>query len=468
MNKLTLLLLIIFLSLALVVRLYKIDNPLADWHEFRQADTAGVSRHYFQNGIDLLHPRYHDLSNIQSGKDNPQGYRFVEFPLYNAAHALLTRVSGLPIDQTGRVFSVALSVLSLIGLFLLARSFWGDGVALLVLLFASVNAYWVYYSRVVLPEPLMIALGLWSLLSFVQFIRGKSVIYAVLGGLLFGLAILVKPFILVWFLGIPLALILKKDYQKILVFGAIVVIGLIPFILWRLWSLKSPEGIPVYAWLLNGDGIRFRPAFFRWLFYERLVKLILGGWGTAALLIGLAKKWKDEDLIPLGMLFGSILYLFIIATGNVRHDYYQILFFPPLALFIGRGLWQLTSSKWTGKLQGIAVASSIFIASTGFGWYEVIGYYQINHPEIVEAGKNVDLLVPKNAKVIAPYNGDTAFLYYTNRQGWPLGYDIDKKIGQGASVYASVVFDDETNSLMKKYRLIKKTSKFVIIDLVNK
>src|SRR5581483_12450551 len=72
---------------AFVVRLYRLNNPIADWHSWRQADTSAVSRNFVKHGYDILHPRYDDLSNVQSGYDNPNGYRFVEFPVYNIAQA---------------------------------------------------------------------------------------------------------------------------------------------------------------------------------------------------------------------------------------------------------------------------------------------------------------------------------------------------------------------------------------------
>ena len=56
------LILSLILVIAFFLRLYKINNPLADWHSFRQADTAAVTRYYVENGIDLLNPRYHDVS----------------------------------------------------------------------------------------------------------------------------------------------------------------------------------------------------------------------------------------------------------------------------------------------------------------------------------------------------------------------------------------------------------------------
>ncbi|KKR25926.1 MAG: hypothetical protein UT58_C0029G0006 [Microgenomates group bacterium GW2011_GWC1_39_7b] len=447
------------------MRLYKLDNPIADWHEFRQADTASVSRNYIKYGIDLLKPTYGDLSNIQSGKDNPKGYRFVEFPIYNGLHALLVQVSGLTIEKAGRLLSVILSVVGLLGMWFLARLIWDDLTAILIIGFASVNAYWVYYSRVILPEPLMITSATWALYFLVRYIFFNEKKSVLAGGVLLSIALLVKPFIIVWFIGLPLFIISKRKWKQLIILTFIFVTALLPFLLWRWWIQQFPEGIPASRWLFNGDGIRFRPAFFRWLFYERISKLILGGWGVAALIIGLAKKISDKGTVIYGMLIGSIVYLFVIATGNVRHDYYQILLFPALAFFVGRGLKELITGTWVNKKTAWLIACGVFFGSNVFGWYEIKGYYQINHPEIIEAGQHADKILPKSAKVIAPYFGDTAFLYQTNRPGWPLGYGIEDKINKGATAYVSVNFDQETQELMQKYKVLIKTPKYVIINL---
>jgi len=79
------------------------------------------------------------------------------------------------------------------------------------------------------------------------------------------------------------------------------------------------------------------------------------------------------------------------------------------------------------------------------GWLGIKDDYQINHPEIIEAGKMVDEITPKDALVIAPYNGDTAFLYQTNRWGWPAIEDsIDNIIAKGADFYVTVDNDGST------------------------
>ena len=69
----------ILVLLGFFVRLYRFDNPIADWQSWRQADTASVGRNYVKNGIDLLHPRMNNISNVQSGLENPQGIFMLNF-----------------------------------------------------------------------------------------------------------------------------------------------------------------------------------------------------------------------------------------------------------------------------------------------------------------------------------------------------------------------------------------------------
>src|SRR5438132_12779397 len=79
------LILVLILVGAFLVRLYKINNPLGDWHSWRQADTASMTQIFADQGVNLLYPKYYDVSNLQTGTDNIEGLRYVEFPIYNLA-----------------------------------------------------------------------------------------------------------------------------------------------------------------------------------------------------------------------------------------------------------------------------------------------------------------------------------------------------------------------------------------------
>ena len=246
-------------------------------------------------------------------------------------------------------------------------------------------------------------------------------------------------------------------------------ITIVPFLWWRQWILQYKEGIPVFLWLLNDGNIRFKGAWFHWLFAERVSKLILGYWGVVFVGLGITLKLdKKEKWVPPLLLLGSIAYLVIFAAGNVRHDYYQILLLPVICLYAGKGIAYLLTNTNFSRVASITFLVVGIGFTTAFSWFHMRTYYWINRPEIIMAGIEADRILPKDAKVIAPYNGDTTFLYQTKRTGWPLGFDIDKKLAQGATHYVTVSPTDadwETKTLAETYTVLVRNDTFAIIDL---
>lgn len=461
------------LILAFTVRLYKVDNPIADWHSFRQADTASVTRNFVDKGVNLLVPTYHDNSNIQSGKDNPNGYRMVEFPFYNYLHyAVYTIYPSIGLDTAGRLTSVLLSLVSIYLVFLIGSKLSGFFVGFLASLFMAVLPFSIYFSRVVLPEPLMITTVLasyWYLIKMSETTGVKKRVNLLISSILLSIAMLVKPFAL--FFALPHLGIVFRSWAKgelnaldVLFFA---LLGGGPFAWWRKHILDYPAGIPASDWLINSTGIRFRPAWFRWLFAERIGKLILGIYGTTFLTLGLIAKPQKEGITYWLWAIGIVLYFSVIAGGNVQHDYYQAITIPFLCFILAKGMALVLSLSQTtySRFLTIIMTLVIFVTMISLSWYDIKGYYQVNNWPIVEAGQAVDRLIPKDAKVIAPYNGDTAFLYQTKRAGWPIGYDIEDKVAKGASYYVSVVYDDEARMLEKKHTVIEKNDRYIIIKL---
>ncbi|MBP8591221.1 glycosyltransferase family 39 protein [Candidatus Shapirobacteria bacterium] len=473
-------LLALIFILAFSLRLYKIDNPIADWHSWRQADTAAVSRNFIKYSFNPFYPRFDDLSSIPSGKENPQGWRFVEFPVFNLIHAGLFKLfDTFSLEIWGRLTAAISSLFSLLFLYLLAKIFFGKKTALLTAFFFAALPFNVYYSRVILPEPLMIAFSLGTLYFFVKFIEDKEIMAWLISCLLGILALLAKPYA-VFIMGLPMAYLSlsqllkerkdKKALKKDLLLTILYVVFLfLPFLLWRDWMKNFAEGIPANEWLFNAGNMRFKPVWWRWLFYERIGKLILGAWGTTFLILGLiSKKDRHADAFFYSFLTGALLFLVIFARGNIQHDYYQALIIPALCLALGRGANLLLASfeKKSYPFLRYCLTIVCLLFTLLFSFFEVRGYYQINNPAIIEAGKRADTILPKDAKVVAPYGGDTAFLYQTNRPGWPaITGSIDDMIKLGATHYVSVNFDKDTKRVMEKYPVLEKTEKYVIVEL---
>jgi len=478
-NKIILFAFICIACISIVLRLYNITAPIADWHSFRQVDTASVARIFVERGIDFLHPRYHDLSNIQSGKDNPEGWRMVEFPLYQGIAALFKNTLGmLSIEVWLRFITIFASTATALLLGIWVKNRVSVKAGLLSAFVYAVLPYSMFYGRIILPDPLMVffSIGALTILDGFGSKQKLSLAQIIAGSIFASLAVLVKPYAV--FLLLPILPILwerKKNYSSLIFqYLFIGILTVVPFLLWRKWIAQFPEGIPVSEWLLNGNGIRFKGSWFEWLFAERIGKLLLGFWGLIPFGFGLITQFgKNRENVFTWLLGGSLLYLIVVASGNVQHDYYQIALLPILCIYVGKGFaWLIDKTiKRTDIIHPISsgillVISFIFMEM--FGWFTIRTYYWINKPEIVEAGKMADEILPKDAKVIAPYMGDTTFLYQTGRTGWPLNFDIEKKRAMGATHYVTVSPTDddfETKSLASEYTVLFRNDKFAIIDL---
>lgn len=468
----------IVIVLTILLRFYHFNAPVADWHSWRQVDTAAVLRNFITFGFDPLRPRYDDLSNIQSGKDNPQGYRMVEFPVYQSiAFGLIQNFPKVTVEQALRLVSIFASAVTVGFLMLLVQRIAGSTASFFTGIVYAVLPYNVFYGRSILPEPVMIAFAVAAVyfaVSGVEYKTRKTFIFLLLSSFSAALALLAKPYAA--FLLLPAAwVICRYVYQssrnqrllRIGILAVYVVFTIIPLYLWRQWITQFPEGVPVSSWLFNEGNIRLKGAWFYWLFGERIGTLIFGHWGLVFVILGFFYKLKKTEGIISGWMLGTAAYLVIIARGNVQHDYYQQLLVPLLALLSGLGITFILRYKATALVYRGLLVTVLLGFTLAFSWYEVRGFFWINRPEIVAAGVEADTILPYSAKVIAPYNGDTTFLYQIKRQGWPIGFEIDDKIAKGATHYVTVSVDGdgETDDLTSRYTVLKRNQQFVIIDL---
>jgi hypothetical protein len=470
--------LILIFLLGFVVRLYRFNGPVADWHSWRQADTSSVSRNFVNKGFDVLHPTYQDLSNVPSGLDNPNGYRFVEFPIYNVLQAGGYKIfPGLTLEEWGRLVTILASLLASLFLYLIVKKRFGNLAGFLTLIFFLFIPYNIYYDRTILPDPSMVTASLGGIYFFYIWIeKEKTSILSIkfIMSLLFTiLAFLLKPYAL--FFTLPMIYLVFerfgfgfwKKYQLWL----FAIISVIPLIAWRAWMTQFPAGIPVSNWLFNAGNIRFKPAYFYWIFADRIGRLVSGYWGVVFIALGFLKKYKLKDLIfVLSFIVSSLAYVVVIARGNVQHDYYQILIIPSLAMLMGLGASTLLKPlEHYNKIVAYLVFAVCFGFAVFFGWYFVRDYFNINNPSIVVAGEAVDKLTPKDAKVIANYDGDTSFLYQTKRSGWA-SYEkpLPEMVQMGASylIIANPVVADL--NFGKTYKIVAHTSQYIIFNLKQK
>lgn len=461
----------IIIFLGFLARLYKIDSPIADWHSWRQADTAAVTRNFIKEGFNPLIPKYDDMSGVSEKTPviNPQRFRFVEFPLYNIAVYPLYLLFGQNVIYD-RLISIIFSLGSAVLIFFIVKKYAGLGTALLSAFIFALLPFNVFFSRTTLPEPTFVFFALGMLYFVDEWIEKNTINLLITSFIFTAVAFLIKPWAIFFFLPLLYSMLVKNNTRKFwLKFIIFTALALAPFVLWRLWILQQSEGIPASAWLLNGDGIRFRPAFWWWIISERMGREILGATGLVLFFLGLIARPKNGNYFLHFWAVSSFLFIIVFATGNVRHNYYQISLIPVASIFFSLGIMQLIrgGTLFIPRFWTILLALILFPLSFYFSYNIVKEFYKINNPDMVEAGRMADKILPKDAVVLAPYNGDSAFLYQTNRAGFAVASlpIPDLVADYGVSAYVSTTRDDKTNWVLRHFEVLLKTQKFVIADL---
>ena len=464
----------IILLIAIAFRSYKINTPLIEFHSWRQADTAAVARNFARDGINLLLPRYDDVSPLQTGVDNPNGYRMVEFPLYNAVIAIAYRVAPfISITIWGRIISIIESLIIIACLYAIAKREMNRLAASIAGIIFAILPFFVFYTRAILPETMAIMFIMVS----VYVIYSKQTWQRVLISLIcFCLAVLVKPTTIFYGLGVVYLLTRNQPLRVKNVGIRLVAVGLalIPFALWRLYIQRFPEGIPGSEWLLaytnTSQGLQniyFRPAFFRWVFHERLNLLILGSFNLVLFINGLLARTKT--LLPYAFLISSAAYIFTFQGGNVQHEYYQILILPTVALFAGLGAAQLVKVAHDWKYQ--IVAYGIIVCSLIAGWFiswDKVHHYYYSLSDIPQFAKIVQTFTSPTDRIVVDTGGDTTALYAFDRKGSPGIYGGVAQMKEKGYGYVFTYNHTTADSLQKEDPTIKRifeNDRFVLFKL---
>lgn len=475
-KKKDLFLIIFIVIIGLIFRIYKINTPLADHHSWRQADTAAVAKNFLKEGFSILTPKFDDLSSIPSGKDNPNGYRMVEFPIYNTIFAFFYRYFPFfTLDIYGRLTSIFFSLIISVIIYYLVLKEEGRIAAFFSSLIFAIMPFFVYYSRVVLPEMTAVAFSLLSIASLYLYLQNKknfSVFFYFLSMFFYALSLLTKPTTI--FFSFPLAYLFFRKFRfeviKKISFYLFFLIGITPFVLWRIWILNFPEGIPASQWLLfqvntyqGLQNIFFKPAFFRWLFKERIATLILGNYLVVFLVLGFLKK-PLKSFFFLWMGIGHLLYLFIFQGGNVQHDYYQVIILPSLAIFSGIGISMLIKEKIFFPILNLISVIILISFSFFFSYYHVKDFY--SYPQdLITTANLIKAFTKENDKIITDRSGDTTLLYLSERKGFPAITDDLETMKKKGGKYLITDKKELAEKIKNQYKLIFESDRIFIFEL---
>lgn len=476
--------LLLILAFALAVRLVHIDFPVGGFAAWRQADTAAMSRNFFEQGYDFFRPQ------IDWGGNGP-GYVETEFPLYQYLVALLYGLFG-PQEWLGRALSTACALLSVVGLFLFVRKVFNQRVALWAAGFYALGPLNIFYSRAFMPESMMLMASVWGVFFFYRWTTEDRLSDLALSALCIALAALLK--ITALFLGVPLLWLAWSKFRwaflskPVLWTYATLVLVLVGVWYYHAHMLYLQSGLTFGIWLPGKNkwgmvGPLFSLKFYNDVFFKSIAERHLTYAGFFLFLIGLFlhRESPAERLFD-WWLIGFLFFVAVVTTGNQIHEYYQLPVVIPAAVFVGKALDRFTRrGAWQeGRRTLTAVVWCCLVFFLLLSAHRVYHYLKGEDPSgpLFQLADAVQQYSAAGDLVIAFDDYDPIFLYRSHRKGWHCTVAelsekfLDEKSQQGAKLLfadQSVIHDSNAESafaeVKRHYRVLAQNAEYVIIDL---
>jgi 4-amino-4-deoxy-L-arabinose transferase-like glycosyltransferase len=438
------------LALGFAFRWYRIGIPYVDAHSWRQVTNADIARLWTQLPINPLFP--------QVSWGGPDGYAGLEFPLLHVITALVWRVVGVS-DVAGRLVAVAFSLASIWLIYLLGRRLFNVAVGRGAAFLLAFSPSFVYFGRTLLSDVPMITFSIAAVLGYAAYFQTNRHRDAVLGTICLALAGLVK---------VP----------AILILGPIIWLGWLAR-RWRLlYDAEFAIGLiiafgAIAAWYLHVDRIYLDTGLTQAIFrpssrYTGEIAAYSGvfttvshwtTWGdpeNRAFLLDIVGRFLHMHLTPLGAVgvaLGfvrfqtprrTVLDVWVLAAaslvavslvGQYYHEFHQLPFHPPLALFFGLGMQPLFAwERWPLALErrriAGALAATMFVVLSGtaiwsFMESSVFLLYRPNtlNTSLIDAGRAIAEATPDGSLlVVVEYDragsNSPMLLYYARRRGW--------------------------------------------------
>ncbi len=317
------------LIVALLLRLKGINNPLLDDQAWRQADTAAMATHMLGHladfpGVFFPHLNYDAIV--------PQKVE-LEFPFLPYLLAVTWSILGWA-DVWGRLWSVLFSLLTVWGIYDLARRIFSERVALLASGIYTVMPLAVYYGRVIMPEPVAQVLSVWAINLLWRWRRAPTLGKLCGAGLLISAAILAKLPQLMLF---PVALFLgfwplrRSELRNLVLYSLLALF--LPMVYYTWVHFRSDYSSQFVSGIVSGQVVQAQE--YHW---EELGKnLSRSGLSLFVLLltfIGGLRIILFPSLARSGLVVWLMVCLFYvgIVCSRIPLDYYLVPILPLVAL----------------------------------------------------------------------------------------------------------------------------------------
>lgn len=344
---------------AFAVRLYRIDQPLLDFHPTRQYRTAILARVYYYQGVESIGQWKKQLHVAYKNR-----IPLLEPPVGELVAASLYRIAGAEYLWLPRIASCAYWLVGGIFLYLIACRLISPNAAFFSILFYLFWPYNIFIGKSIQPEAMMVMLYLCSVFLMLRYYDHPTVTRLIPAAVAAGCAILIKPYIIFPIYAAFISLGIFKQGVAGFVMSPksmlFVIVSLLPGGVYYGHSFLASE------YLGRRSGVQFAPSLLLtgrfWKGWLTMIGRTTGILGLIAAIIGTFSCRKGLARVLLaGLWAGYIVFGLIFNNAIHTHDYYQVPLIPIVALGLGPIGVALTnrvrrlSAAWCYSLGGVGI-----------------------------------------------------------------------------------------------------------------
>jgi 4-amino-4-deoxy-L-arabinose transferase-like glycosyltransferase len=380
-------------------------------------------------------------------------------------------------------------------LFILARELTSTDGAIVALTLYAILDFFVFINRAFLPETFMLMWAILASLALYRWTTTHNWKWALLAGILSGIATLVKVvavFPIICMLILLVFVNAQWKLKRIFTDWQVWLVGLLLIFipsLYYIFSIGQRSSGFFEFWTLSFIRLLFQPTFYiGWLsFLHGLVGLSLLGLG----LCGTFFLPRPGKALVWGWWLGYLIFGLFLPDQVSSHDYYNVFLVPMLALSIA-SIGQLSFTKLATK-STYSQAIVLGIALTGIlysAWLTRSTIMANDMRQEITAWKRMGEELPTDGEIVAlTQDYGYRLRYYGNRYFilWPYSWDYDLTLRRGGNVgsfmenftqytanakYFMVSFFGELDAqselksmLYDHYPLVKQGDGYILFDL---
>jgi 4-amino-4-deoxy-L-arabinose transferase-like glycosyltransferase len=457
-----------WLILFFILRLFNINYPIFDSHNWRQSDGYAIARNFLEINSNILYPRIDHAGELT-------GIMGSEFPIMNYLVFWLFELFGVDWWQ-GRLLNLVTSTIGCFFFYKIIHQFIKKEIAFNATLFL-ICSIWFAHSRKFMPDVFSTSLVITSVYFAWQFLKNKKGwLHLNTFIILFAFGLLSKlPAVIMGTLLIPAIFDKTIDIKRKTIVVLSGITALLPAVWWYfIWApnLTSTYG---YYYFFMGSSISESLSFltnewqltFSRFYYDALhfVGFTLYLFGGVFLII------KKEKKLLLIFSFAVLVQIIFMLKGGetfTHHSYYIIPFVPIVSMVASYGVSEI-KIKWLQVIFVIAVMAEGILNQQHDFMSKPGDNYKLKFEQIANTYTSSNSLIATN------YDANPSALYFAHRKGWSIFSQdvnndlyINSLIDKGCEL---IIWDNNRtiapNSL-KGFKIVEKDNNITVYKVKTK